>query len=112
MRARLEGIDCSAWWLSPTLTGSQWELHLALPPSSHTQDLSLRTQVLENYFLLVSAMEDNLAEFKHIQEQLTEVTADWLSVNLYSLGNGITHSMSCPVLSMCRDDWQTVGTKC
>ena len=30
-------------------------------------------QVLENYFLVLSAMEDNLREFKRLQDGLSEV---------------------------------------
>ena len=37
------------------------------------QEFNLETKTLENYFLIISAIEDNLVEFKKIQEQLTEV---------------------------------------
>ena len=39
------------------------------------QDFNLQTKTLENYFLIVSAIEDNLVEFKKIKEQLNEVTS-------------------------------------
>ena len=38
------------------------------------QEFNLQTKTLENYFLIVSAIEDNLVEFKKIKEQLNEVT--------------------------------------
>ena len=38
----------------------------------------LHTHTLENYFLMLSALEDNLVEFKSLCDQLTEVHYNYL----------------------------------
>ena len=51
-------------------------LHDRLFPDQSHKELKLETELLENYFLLISAIEDNLHEFKVIKEELNEIVQE------------------------------------
>ena len=47
--------------------------------------LHLSTHCLENYFLLLTALEDNLVEFKSLTDRLTEVDISCTQSYMYIL---------------------------
>ena len=62
----------------------------------------LNTQCLENYFLLLSALEDNLVEFKSLTDRLTEVI-QW---NLYIRTISYSTAHTCTCIWKKRENWK------
>ena len=64
------------------------------------QEFNLETKTLENYFLILSAIEDNLVEFKKIQEQLAEVYSSLCCITIVQILPLSSHSLSLPPPSL------------